>query len=142
MSITQKSRIQIRTGLQQNLPVLKAGEMGFAVDTQRLFIGNGNISDGAPFPGNTEILTTMSAKPSTSNTNYTSVAGTFQQSPDGTRTTFWTTGNVSPITNSLIIWKNFPLIPNNGYTVSGYAVTFTSAPLSTDSLYWQGWILT
>ena len=63
MPIKQTSKIQVRSGLQQNLPQLSKGEFGWAVDSQRLFIGNGNISDGAPFQGNTEIITTLSLPP-------------------------------------------------------------------------------
>jgi hypothetical protein len=59
MPIKQTSKVQVRSGLQQNLPLLAKGELGWAVDTQRLYIGNGNVSDGAPFVGNTEILTTV-----------------------------------------------------------------------------------
>lgn len=60
MPIKQTSKIQVRSGLQQNLPQLAKGELGWAVDSQRLFIGNGNVSDGAPFVGNTEIITVVS----------------------------------------------------------------------------------
>ena len=38
MAITQISRIQHRRGLKSELPQLSAGEIGFAVDTQELFI--------------------------------------------------------------------------------------------------------
>lgn len=60
MPITQNSKIQVRSGLQENLPQLAQGEFGWAIDSQRLFIGNGNVSNGAPFVGNTEVLTTAS----------------------------------------------------------------------------------
>jgi Major tropism determinant N-terminal domain len=60
MPIKQISKVLVRSGLQQNLPQLAKGELGWAVDTQRLFIGNGNVSDGAPFAGNTEIITVVS----------------------------------------------------------------------------------
>jgi hypothetical protein len=70
----------------------------------------------------------------------TSVAGTFQQSPDGSRTQFWTAGNVALEPNTIIVWDNFPLVPNIGYTVySGFIVNFSIAPASDDILYWQGW---
>lgn len=39
------------------MPQLSGGEFGWAVDTQQLYIGNGSVSEGAPFVGNTEILT-------------------------------------------------------------------------------------
>ena len=57
MAVIQISKIQVRRGLQENLPQLAAGEMGWSVDTQRLFIGNGTLAEGAPEIGNTEILT-------------------------------------------------------------------------------------
>lgn len=55
------SRIQHRMGLQEDLPQLAAGELGWAIDSRRLFIGNGAVADGAPpayaTPNNTEIIT-------------------------------------------------------------------------------------
>jgi len=40
MAITQISRITHRKGLRENLPQLANGELGWAVDERRLFIGN------------------------------------------------------------------------------------------------------
>lgn len=60
MAVTQVSQIQVRTGLLEDLGNLAGGEFGWAIDAQRLFIGNGDVTDGAPFPGNTEIMTTNS----------------------------------------------------------------------------------
>lgn len=57
MAVTQISVIQVRRGLEQDLKVLASGEFGWAIDTQRLFIGNGTINEGAPFEGITEIMT-------------------------------------------------------------------------------------
>jgi hypothetical protein len=57
MSIKQNALLQIRRGLQQNLPQLAGGELGFSVDEQRVFIGNGSFSEGAPTEGMTEIIT-------------------------------------------------------------------------------------
>jgi hypothetical protein len=60
MAVVQISRIQIRRG-QKNagsgLPQLASGELGWAVDTQELFIGNGSVAEGAPAVGNTKVLT-------------------------------------------------------------------------------------
>jgi len=61
MAITQISRIQHRRGLATDLPQLAAGELGWVIDEQRLFIGNGTVADGAPAVGNTEIVTAGSA---------------------------------------------------------------------------------
>jgi hypothetical protein len=60
MAVTQISKIQIRRGLQENLPQLSSAEMGWSIDEQRLFIGNGTLSEGAPMTGVTEILTAQS----------------------------------------------------------------------------------
>ena len=58
MAIIQISRIQNRRGLQENLPLpLASAELGWALDSQRLYIGNGATIEGAPRIGNTEILT-------------------------------------------------------------------------------------
>lgn len=60
MAVVQISRIQVRRGRANSgtsLPQLASGEMGWAVDTQELYIGNGSVSEGAPFVGNTRILT-------------------------------------------------------------------------------------
>ena len=60
MAIVQISRITNRTGLQEDLPQLDGGELGWAVDSRRLYIGNGTVDEGAPVVGNTEILTEFS----------------------------------------------------------------------------------
>jgi hypothetical protein len=57
MPIVQISRIQHRKGLLEDLPQLSSAELAWAVDEQRLFIGNGSLSEGAPYLGNTELLT-------------------------------------------------------------------------------------
>ncbi len=57
MAVVQISRIQHRRGHYTDLPQLAAGELGWAIDEQRLFIGNGPVTEGAPAVGNTEILT-------------------------------------------------------------------------------------
>ena len=60
MAIVQISRIQIRRG-QKNVgsgvPQLAGGELGWAVDTRELYIGNGSVSEGSPAVGNSKILT-------------------------------------------------------------------------------------
>jgi len=61
MPIVQISRIQHRRGKRTDLPQLAAGELGWVIDEQRLFIGNGTVADGAPAVGNTEIVTAGSS---------------------------------------------------------------------------------
>lgn len=60
MAIVQISRITNRKGLQENLPQLAGAELGWSVDSRRLYIGNGTLQEGAPELGNTEILTEFS----------------------------------------------------------------------------------
>ena len=59
MAVVQISRIQVRRGRKgtTNIPQLASGELGWAVDTQELFIGNGSVAEGAPYVGNTKVLT-------------------------------------------------------------------------------------
>ena len=60
MAIVSISRIQIRRGRKNQgsgLPQLAGGELGWAVDTQELYIGNGAVSEGAPAVGNSKVLT-------------------------------------------------------------------------------------
>jgi hypothetical protein len=60
MAVIQISKIQVRRGLQDDLPQLAGGEFGWSVDTRKLYIGNGTLSEGASQIGNTEILTAIS----------------------------------------------------------------------------------
>ena len=60
MAVVQISRIQVRRGRKNTgsgIPQLAGGELGWAVDAQELFIGNGAVSEGSPAVGNTKILT-------------------------------------------------------------------------------------
>ena len=89
MAILQISQIQIRRGLQQDLPQLASAEMGWGLDTRRLFIGNGTLSEGAPTEGMTEIMTQYSNVLQFNNlytfagtdSGYTSVTGVNALSP-------------------------------------------------------------
>jgi hypothetical protein len=133
--IRQNSKIQVRTGLQGNLPQLAKGELGWAVDSQRLFIGNGDIDDGAPFSGITEIATVVNSQVSP---GYGfPVNGALSGTIDGTNKVF--TIPSIPIASTLIIWKNFPLIPGKGYTLNGSTITFTEAPQPGDDLFYFYW---
>lgn len=60
MAVVQISRVQIRRGKKNQgtgMPQLASGELAWAIDTQELFIGNGSIGEGAPYVGNSKILT-------------------------------------------------------------------------------------
>jgi len=57
LAIVNITRLQVRRGDRADLPQLASAELGWAIDTQQLFIGNGALAEGAPYIGNTEILT-------------------------------------------------------------------------------------
>lgn len=59
MAVVQISRIQQRRGRKNlnDIPQLASGELAWAIDTQELYIGNGAVSEGAPYVGNTKIIT-------------------------------------------------------------------------------------
>ena len=59
MAVVQISKIQVRRGQksQSGIPQLSSAEFAWSIDTQELFIGNGSVSEGAPYVGNTKILT-------------------------------------------------------------------------------------
>lgn len=56
MAVVSISRIQIRRGRKTELPQLASGELGWSVDSQELYIGNGAVAEGAPYVGNTKLL--------------------------------------------------------------------------------------
>jgi len=73
VAVVQISKIQVRRGQKNSntgVPQLSSAEFAWAVDSQELFIGNGSISEGAPFVGNTKVLT--------ENDNILSLAGSYQ----------------------------------------------------------------
>lgn len=60
MAVVQISKIQLRRGQKNSvsgIPQLASAEMAWAVDAQELYIGNGSVAEGAPYVGNTRILT-------------------------------------------------------------------------------------
>jgi len=60
MAVVQISKIQVRRGQKNSIsgvPQLSSAEFAWAVDSQELFIGNGSIAEGAPYVGNTKVLT-------------------------------------------------------------------------------------
>jgi hypothetical protein len=60
VAVVQISRIQHRRGQKNTgtgLPQLASGELGWAIDTRELYIGNGSVAEGAPAVGNTKIIT-------------------------------------------------------------------------------------
>ena len=58
MAVVQISRISHRSGVSDNLPQLARGEIGLAVDTRQVYIGNGGAD--SPLTENLQILTNRS----------------------------------------------------------------------------------
>jgi hypothetical protein len=60
VAVIQISKIQVRRGKKVSntgVPQLSSAEFAWAIDSQELFIGNGSVAEGAPFVGNTKVLT-------------------------------------------------------------------------------------
>jgi len=88
MAVVQISRIQVRRGKRgvDNIPQLASGELGWAVDTQEFYIGNGSVSEGAPAVGNTKILTEHDSIIELAGTyTYKSGSGAMQTGPTATQ---------------------------------------------------------
>jgi hypothetical protein len=63
VAVVSISRIQLRRGRElagTGIPQLASGELGWAIDTQKLYIGSGAVSEGAPAVENIELLTERS----------------------------------------------------------------------------------
>jgi hypothetical protein len=92
MAIVQISRIQHRRGVADNLPQLAVGELGLAVDTRRIYIGNGGTD--APQIENIELLTANSDLLDSADTY------TYKGAAAGYNATTGTTAN-DPITRTM-----------------------------------------
>ena len=133
MAIVQISRIQHRRGKKNSgtgLPQLASAEFGWAVDAQELYIGNGSVSEGAPFVGNTKILT--------ENDNIIDLANQYAYKP--TAGTIW--NSATPVYRSLaqrlddfVSVANFNAIPRNNLTKTEMT---EALQLAVDSLYLNG----
>ena len=99
VAITQISQITQRKGLQVDLPRLAGAEFGWSVDSRRLFIGNGDLEEGAPVIGNTEVLTEFS--------DILKVNATYTYEGESTGYIAQTGPNIdSPVTMSLQQWMD------------------------------------
>lgn len=95
MAVVSISRIQVRRGKKfsdSGIPQLASGEFGWALDAQELYIGNGSVAEGAPYVGNTRILTDK--------TNIFDLAGSYSYRSDDSFIQTGATAN-SPIERSL-----------------------------------------
>jgi len=97
MAVLQISKIQVRRGQksQAGIPTLSAGEFAWAVDAQELYIGNGSVGEGAPFVGNTRLLTELDAS------NIFKLAGTYGYEGNTSATVITGPDANSPISRTL-----------------------------------------
>jgi len=117
MPIVQISRIQHRRGKATDLPQLAAGELGWSIDDQRLYIGNGTLADGAPNIGNTEIVTAGSSSFTTALTHvYKGYLGDATTINTGT-----TTRTIQAVLDDYVSVKSFGAV-GDGSTADASAI--------------------
>jgi len=128
VAVVQISRIQHRRGRKltsTGMPQLASAEIGWAVDTQELYIGNGSVGEGAPSVGNTKILT--------EHDNIFDLAEQYSYKPDDS---LW--GALTPTARSLQNrLDDFVSIGNFGANGDGTDQT-TEIQNALDSLYLNG----
>lgn len=118
MAVYQISKIQIRRGKANTglgLPQLASGELGWAIDSQELFIGNGSVSEGAPAVGNTKILTTKDLSSDNGSSNLVSILENIYKSSD-------TSIQTGPTVSNPSIRFLTDMLDDNVYTTSFGAV--------------------
>ena len=133
MAVVQISRIQHRRGKKNSgtgLPQLSSAELGWAVDTQELFIGNGSVNEGAPYVGNTKILT--------EHDNIIDLANQYAYKP--TEGTIWNSAtpyyrSLSSRLDDFVSVANFGANPNSNMTEDEMTAAIQRA---VDSLYLNG----
>lgn len=131
MPVHQTSKIQIRRGLKENLPQLASGELGWAIDTQELYIGTGQVSEGAPYEGVVLVNGGGTGDNSTSRNFSTIPTGLI----NGINRIF-----VLPVIPILLFLYRNGLFqtPGSDFTIIGDTITF-STPLDIgESFYAQG----
>lgn len=120
MSIIQISKIQVRTGNLVDLPQLSAGELGWADDERRLFIGNDSNRVGDPDPNNTEILTKYSPIELSGNVTIANVENLHVGG--GENGYFLQTDG-----NGTLVWSALPSTSNGTVAGSTYQIQYNNA---------------
>ena len=135
MAVVQISRVQVRRGranASSGVPQLSSGELGWAVDVQELYIGNGSIQEGSPNVGNTRILTEKS--------NILGLVGQYTyRNVDNSNIQ---TGASAPVSRSLqarldesVTARSFGAVGNGIYNV--ISDTYTSTNVANDTVALQ-----
>lgn len=141
MAVVSISRIQQRRGRAQSgtgLPQLASGELGWAIDTQELYIGNGAVSEGAPAVGNTRILTEIDLDKFNSSSNLFNLLS-YVYKASGSISSY-TISNGSGYANGS--YQNVPLTWVSGgsapLTIPTMNITVTNGSVSSTSLVFSG----
>lgn len=146
MSITQISKIQVKTGNVADVPQLDVGEFGWAIDDRKLYIGNDQSitpAPPAPTPNNTEILTELSSLAGGANTQVQynkngDLAGSPKFTFDDVSGNINLGGNINTQINGIYAignnthrWEEIYLgntIYINNSNITGFANTFIGMP--------------
>lgn len=131
MAVVQISKIQVRRGQKNSnsgIPQLSSAEFAWAVDSQELFIGNGSVSEGAPYVGNTKIIT--------EHDNILDLANSYQFANDDNSITFATARTLQSKLDEYVSVTDFGAI-GDGSTdcVAAFESAFTELFRNSNSNY-------
>lgn len=131
MAVIQISKIQVRRGQKNSnsgIPQLSSAEFAWAVDSQELYIGNGSVLEGAPYVGNTKILT--------EHDNILELANSYQFANDDTTITLSVPRSLQEKLDEYVSVTDFGAI-GDGATdcVSAFETAFTQLFRNVDATY-------
>jgi hypothetical protein len=132
MAVLQISKIQVRRGQesQTGVPSLSSGEFAWSIDAQRLYIGNGSVSEGAPQIGVTRILTELDTS------NIFQLAGTYAYQGNSGSTIITGSSPNTPVSRTLQDkLDDFVTLADFGADPTGYADTTAIMQQAIDQLY-------
>jgi len=133
MATTRLSKIRVRQGNLSDLPVLDPGELGYAKDSRRLFIGNDTVSVGTgngvlttftiPLALSKPVITTVSIAGNAVNASTYTISGTtltFASAPTGAITVGF--NNEIDIVSDVTIPSEISLAANGSSAETGFTV--------------------